>query len=52
MFWQEAPRPGTVLDPEREARRLRENAALGRSPEEGETPIIQRRQRGLLDGLF
>ncbi|MBB5692161.1 DUF3035 domain-containing protein [Muricoccus pecuniae] len=52
MFWQDPPRPGTVLDPQREAQRLRENSALGRSPEDGETPIIQRRQRGLLDGLF
>ncbi|HEY8612791.1 MAG TPA: DUF3035 domain-containing protein [Roseomonas sp.] len=52
MFWQDPPRPGTVIDPQRESQRLRENSALGRSPEEGETPIIQRRQRGLLDGLF
>ncbi|TPG58135.1 DUF3035 domain-containing protein [Roseomonas nepalensis] len=52
MFWQDAPRPGTVLDPQREAQRLRENSALGRSPEAGDTPIIQRRQRGLLDGLL
>ena len=36
----------------RETQRLRENSALGRSPEDGETPIIQRRQRGLLDRLF
>ena len=52
MFWQDPPRPGTVLDPQREAQRLRENSALGRSPEAGDTPIIQRRQRGLLDGLL
>ena len=52
MFWQDTPRPGTVLDPQREAQRLRENSALGRSPEAGDTPIIQRRQRGLLDGLL
>jgi hypothetical protein len=52
MFWQEPPRPGTVIDPKQESQRLRENSALGRSPEEGETPIVQRRQRGLLEGLF
>jgi hypothetical protein len=52
MFWQDPPRPGTVIDPQKESQRLRENSALGRSPEEGETPIIQRRQRGLLEGLF
>jgi hypothetical protein len=52
MFWQDPPPPGTVVDPTRESQRLRENSALGRSPEDGETPIIQRRQRGLLEGLF
>jgi hypothetical protein len=52
MFWRDPPTPGTVLDPARESQRLRENSALGRSVEEGETPIIQRRQRGLLEGLF
>ncbi|WP_424135416.1 DUF3035 domain-containing protein [Roseomonas chloroacetimidivorans] len=52
MFWQQSPTPGTVIDPQKEAQRLRENAALGRSPEDGETPIIQRRERGLLQGLF
>ncbi|WP_376100269.1 DUF3035 domain-containing protein [Roseomonas sp. CCTCC AB2023176] len=52
IFWQDAPAPGTALDPTREAQRLRENAALGRAPGDGETPIIQRRRRGLLEGLF
>ncbi|MDQ1080505.1 DUF3035 domain-containing protein [Pseudoroseomonas cervicalis] len=52
MFWRETPPPGTALDPQREAQRLRENAALGRSVEDGETPIIQRRRQGLFQGLF
>ncbi|MXP63813.1 DUF3035 domain-containing protein [Roseomonas sp. M0104] len=52
MFWRDAPPPGTVVDPQRESQRLRENAALGRSAEEGETPIIQRRRQGLFQGLF
>ncbi|MFB9970667.1 DUF3035 domain-containing protein [Pseudoroseomonas cervicalis] len=52
MFWRAAPPPGTALDPQREAQRLRENAALGRSVEDGETPIIQRRRQGLFQGLF
>ena len=52
MFWQDPPAPGTALDPRRESQRLRENSALGRSVEDGETPIIQRRSRGLLDSLF
>ncbi len=52
MFWRERPQPGTPVDPAREAERLRENAALGRDPRDGETPIIQQRRRGLLEGLF
>ncbi len=52
MFWRETPPPGTPVDPTREAQRLRENAALGREATEGETPIIQRRRRGLLEGIF
>jgi len=52
MFWNPPPQPGTVVDPTREAKRLRENAALGRSVEAGDTPIIQRTTPGLLDRLF
>ncbi|UFN46960.1 DUF3035 domain-containing protein [Roseomonas sp. OT10] len=52
MFWQDPPPPGTALDPQRESQRLRENAALGRSPGDGETPVIQRRQPGLFERLF
>jgi len=52
MFWRDPPPPGTPVDPQREAQRLRENAALGRDAREGETPIIQPRRRGLLEGLF
>ena len=52
MFWKSAPEPGTIVDPQREARRLRENAALGQSAEAGDTAIIQRKPTGLLDRLF
>lgn len=44
--------PGTVVDPAREAQRLREAAAQGRPANQGETPTIRRRSRGLLDRLF
>ena len=44
---------GTVVDPAKEKRRLQENAALGENPSAGaETPIIERRKRALLEGLF
>ena len=29
-----------------------QNAALGRSVDDGDTPIIQPKQKGLLEGLF
>lgn len=35
-----------------EAKRLRENAALGRSPVAGETPVIKPEQKGWLQRLF
>lgn len=52
MFWRPATPAGTVVDPAREAQRLRQNSALGQSVETGDTPIIQRRRAGLFSGLF
>lgn len=52
LFWQEPTPPGTVVDAEAEAKRLRENAAAGRNVSEGETPIVVRRKRGWLEGIF
>lgn len=51
MFWRPAGQPGIAVDPTREAQRLRENAALGREQTEGETPIVQPRQRSLWEML-
>jgi Protein of unknown function (DUF3035) len=47
LFWQTPPPPGIVVDPEREERRLQANAALGRPPTYGQTPIIQPKTRSL-----
>jgi hypothetical protein len=52
IFWQEKPPPGEVVDAGAEARRLRENAATGSAATEGETPIVVRRKRGWLEGIF
>jgi hypothetical protein len=41
-----------IVDAPAESRRLRENEALGKPTTEGETPTIERRQRGLLEGIF
>lgn len=47
LFWRSPPPPGVVVDPVREARRLQMNAALGRPPTYGQTPIIQPANQGL-----
>ncbi len=51
-FWRAAPAYGTVIDPAAEQKRLQENAALGKPVTEGDTPVIERKQRGLLEGIF
>ncbi len=50
MFWKPTPQPGTVVDAGAESRRLRQNAALGRSTADGDTPIIRPPTNGSLFG--
>ncbi|HEX4172457.1 MAG TPA: DUF3035 domain-containing protein [Acetobacteraceae bacterium] len=52
LFWRKPPQPGIVVDPQKEAQRLRENAALGQNPDSGDTPIVQPKQRAWLEGIF
>ncbi len=52
VFWEKAPEPGIVVDPTKEAQRLRENAASGKPVTEGETVIIERKKKALLEGIF
>ncbi len=52
IFWQEQEEPATMVDADKEARRLKENAALGKNANEGEVPIIRHRKKGWLEGLF
>lgn len=52
IFWQKREPAGVVLDPARESRRLRDNAALGEPATKGATPVIKRRKRGFLEGIF
>ena len=40
MFWKDNPTPGTIVDAPLESQRIRQNAALGRSPVDGPTPIV------------
>lgn len=52
MFWRSPPPPGTVVDAKRESQRLRQDAALGQSPQSGDTPIIQLKRQGLFGSIF
>ncbi len=52
MFWQKDEPPGLILDADKESRRLRENSALGDAPVKGTTPVIERKEKGFLEGLF
>jgi DUF3035 family protein len=52
MFWRSPEDRSPVVDAPREAQRLRENAALGKPADDGETPTIQKRKKALLEGIF
>jgi hypothetical protein len=52
MFWRKQDDLSPVVDPERETQRIRENAALGRPLNEGDTPTIRRRRKAPLEALF
>ena len=52
VFWRDKETPGRVVDATAEAKRLRENAALGKAVTAGETPTIERKSKALLEGLF
>ena len=52
IFWQEDEPPGIVVHAGRESRRLSENAALGDAATKGTTPVIERKEKGFLEGLF
>ncbi len=52
IFWRKPEPYGTVVDPQAETKRLQENQALGQPVDTGDTPIIERKQKGLLEGLF
>ena len=47
MFWKDQVKPGKVVDPKSEARRIQENAALGRRGDAGNVPTIERKEKGL-----
>jgi hypothetical protein len=52
IFWRKPEPYGTVVDPVAEQKRLQENQALGQPTDTGETPIIERKKKGLFEGVF
>jgi hypothetical protein len=52
IFWRKPEPYGTVVDPAAEEKRLQENQALGQPVDTGDTPIIERKQKGILEGLW
>jgi len=52
MFWKTPQPAGVLVDPTKEQKRLQQNAALGQSPEVGQTPIIQRKPTSLFGNIF
>ncbi len=47
QFWLLPKEPGVIVDPNVEAQRLRENAALGKSVQDGETRIIMPKRKSI-----
>ena len=52
LFWRDDEQLGETVDAQGEAQRLSENAAMGVPPNTGETPVIERRDKALLEGIF
>jgi len=52
LYWRKPDTTNAQVDASKEAQRLRENSALGQSPEVGETPIIQTKKQGWFSSLF
>jgi|JI10StandDraft_1071094.scaffolds.fasta_scaffold514933_2 hypothetical protein len=52
LFWRKPQEAGVMIDADKEAERLKQNQAAGKTPTEGDTPTIKRRSRGVLDGLI
>ena len=51
IFWHDKEPPGTIIDPTKEQQRIRDAQASGQ-PSTAPTPTIERRKRGLLEGIF
>ena len=52
IFWQAPPSPGKIIDPIKEAKRVKEALALGEKIKTKEVPVIVRKEKGFFEELF
>jgi len=52
MVWMNDKQPGVLIDPEKEAQRLRENAALGQSNQDNPSSIIKPKRTSIFSNWF
>lgn len=51
-FWQVQEPYGVIVDPVGESQRIQRNMEEGKPLTEGDTPIIKKKKKGLLEGIF
>jgi hypothetical protein len=52
VFWRADTPYGSRVDPAKESRRIQENQALNRPVTDGEVPVIERKKKAILEGIF
>ena len=52
IFWQDPEQPGKIVDATKESRRIRKVTAQGDSIIKGDVPVITRKKKGWLEGIF
>lgn len=51
-FWQSPSKFGTVIDPVKETKRIRNNQAMGTPLNKGDFPVIKRKQKAIFQDVF
>ena len=51
-FWQKPNEFGVTVDPAKEAKRIRENRALGKPLHKGDIPVIKRKDKAVFQDVF
>ena len=51
-FWQSPHKFGTVVNPAKEAKRIRKNQALGKPLNKGDIPVIKRKNKAIFEDVF